>query len=138
MTKKLSNQKIYFDIWNALHALKMQEVPAKIQYNCLRTIKAWVSTHESIHEARTTILKKHASLDEDGNPNTINNAVQFPSQTAEEACIKELNPFMEMESEVEVWPVPIEELTSSGVKISGLILDPLIDIFFTPSTNPNL
>lgn len=114
---KLTHQDV-FGAYNALGQLARQSLPIQTSLKVRRAVKAIEPEHEPLSETRQEIVQEHAKKDPDtGRPVQEDGGVALEDPDAFSEAMAEL---MDGQVEVEVDPIPLEEITDAELSPRAL------------------
>jgi len=114
-------------ILEALVVIVKERIPVKTAYWFSKTIQQLQSEFSAYEDARLTLAKEHALIDEKGNLVLKDNVIQFPNDEAQQAFVDALEGLNEQEVEIQMKPISIDSLGNINLSTETMIgLGPLL------------
>lgn len=113
---------------NVLTSICGKKLPYKLAYAISKNVKKLEDEIKIIEEGRTALLEEYAVKDEEGKPVIADNKYELGENL--ETYGEEYKKYMDTETDVEIFTVPVSVLDSDDARFDALTVEELIHIDF--------
>lgn len=135
---KIQLQKLISTVYPALSELSTLDVSPRLTLNIVKSKRACQESLKDFDESKVKIIETHCRKNEQGEsvktPAVENgmNIVKYEFETPadEETCKNKIGELLAEEVDVNMFPLPIDEITGINANVKPIIVEALMGTFF--------